>query len=387
MSPNLVIMDFSRIFLSPPDVGLDEERRASESIRSGWVAPIGPELDYFEKTLADMSERNFCVALSSGTAALHLGLLALGVTPGQYVLCSTLTFVATANAIRYTGALPVFIDSDGSSGNMSVTLLQKGIEELKRAGKEIGAVIPVDFLGSVAPYDEIVPLCHDFGIPVLADAAESLGSLRGGKPAGSFGSAAIFSFNGNKIATTSGGGAFLSDDGGLADRVRHLATQAREPARHYEHKDVGFNYRMSNVLASIGNAQLSRLDSMVASRRRIREKYRSLFQSVAGVRVLGNRDDEDNCWLTSLLVDSSVAGFSSTDLADFLEVRNIETRPLWKPMHLQPLFQSNEAFLDGTAEALFGEGLALPSGSSMNVEEWERLSGSVRDFLEIARRN
>ena len=375
-------MDKSRIFLSPPDVGEVEEKRAQDAIRSGWVAPIGPDLEEFEKTVGSLAEREFAVALSSGTAALHLGLLALGVKPGDTVICSTLTFVATANAISYIGAMPVFVDSEPSTGNLSPRLLSETIDALMASGKRVSAVVPVDFLGSVVNYQEILPICAKLGIPVLADAAESVGATRAANPSGSFGDAAIFSFNGNKIVTTSSGGAFLTDNAEHARVVRHLATQAREPARHYQHEMLGYNYRMSNIVASIGNAQLSRLDGIVARRRENRLRYRALFENVPGVTVLGESDFEDNCWLTAIVIDSELAGFSANQVGDFLESQNIESRPLWKPMHLQPLYRDCEAHVDGTAEHLFDRGLALPSGSGLREPEWERIYGAVEAFLE-----
>lgn len=374
-------MDQSRIYLSKPDVQVGEEERVLAAIRSGWLAPVGPELEEFELTLAKLANRKYAVAVSSGTAALHLGLLTLGVKPGDYVICSTLTFVATANAISYCGAVPVFVDSEPRTGNLSPRLLAEAIKAVAATGRRVSAVIPVDFLGAVASFEEILPICEAHQIPVLSDAAESLGAFRSGKPSGSFGHAAVLSFNGNKIVTTSGGGALLTDNLQQATAVRHLSTQAREDARHYEHAQLGFNYRLSNVLASIGNAQLRRLGEFVARRRENRRKYRDLFRDVPGVSVLGVSDDEDNCWLTSIVVNSADAGFSARDLGDFLETHNIESRPLWKPMHLQPLYRSCEAYVDGTAERLFRNGLALPSGSSLQDSEWDRISRAVKVFL------
>lgn len=374
-------MDLPRIFLSPPDVGEVEESKALASIRSGWVAPVGPDLLEFESSLADFAQRRFAVAVSSGTAALHLGLLALGVEPGDVVICSTLTFVATANAISYVGATPVFVDSEASTGNMSVVLLAESLSFFAARGQRVGAVVPVDFLGSVANYDEIVPMCEKFGVPVLADAAESVGAIRSGRPAGSFGDAAVFSFNGNKIVTTSGGGMLLTDDAEIERTARHLATQAREKASHYEHEILGYNYRMSNVLAAIGSAQFSRLGPMIERRRRNRFRYRDLFQDVVGVTVMGDSDFEDNCWLTAIVVDPFQAGFTSSELGVYLESRDIESRPLWKPMHIQPLYEHAKSFLDGTAEALFHTGLALPSGSSMDESDLERVITTIHDFL------
>ena len=374
-------MELPRIFLSPPDVGEIEEARALAAIRSGWVAPVGPDLIEFEKSLAGFAERKFAVAVSSGTAALHLGLLALGVKPGDVVICSTLTFVATANAITYVGATPVFIDSEAATGNMSVHFLAESLDFFAARGQRVGAVVPVDFLGSVANYEEIVPICEKFGVPVLADAAESVGAIRSGRPSGSFGNAAVFSFNGNKIMTTSGGGALLTDDVDVERTARHLSTQARETAWHYEHEVVGYNYRMSNVLAAIGSAQFSRLGTMIERRRQTRLLYRGLFENVPGVVVLGDSDFEDNCWLTAIVVDSSLAGFDSRELGDFLESRNIESRPLWKPMHMQPVYLQSKSFVNGIAEGLFSAGLALPSGSAMDESDLERVVAAISDFL------
>ena len=370
-----------RILLSPPDVGLAEETAAREAISSGWVAPAGPHLDDFEKFVAKAAGRSHAVALSSGTAALHLGLLSLGVREHDYVICSSLTFVATANAIRYIGAIPVFVDSDKRDGNISPVLVESAILELRQSGHNVSALIPVDFLGSVANYSELLPMGSKYNIAVLADAAESLGASRDGRPAGSFGDAGVFSFNGNKIATTSGGGAFLSDDRKLVDHVRYLSTQARDRVKHYEHQTLGYNYRLSNVLAAIGCAQLGRLPEFVRRRRQIRSKYRALFEDVQGVQVLGVADDEDNCWLTAILVDPEQAGFTAGELSEHLESVFIETRPLWKPMHLQPLYRANRSFTDGTAENFYLNGLALPSGSTLADSDFGRIAEEILAFV------
>ena len=374
-------MSSDRIALSPPDVGRKEVRAAARAIKSGWVAPVGPELEKFEAALAENASRTHAVALSSGTSALHLGLLSLGVRQGDYVICSTLTFVASANAISYVGAIPIFVDSDVETGNMSPALLLAALESARKAKRKVSCAVVVDFLGAIADFDRILPICAEFKVPVLSDAAESVGSSRGGRPAGSFGDASIYSFNGNKIVTTSSGGAILTDDESLASRARHLATQAREKTWFYEHFDLGYNYRMSNVLAAIGLAQFERLQTIVSKRREIRLKYRELFASVAGATVLGQADLEDNCWLTAVLVDPEWAGFSTWDLYSFLLERGIESRPLWKPMHLQPLYQSCESFVDGAAERLFLQGLALPSGSGMRRTDWSRIRDAILAFL------
>jgi dTDP-4-amino-4,6-dideoxygalactose transaminase len=291
-----------------------------------------------------------------------------------------MTFVATANAISYTGAEPVFVDSDSSTGNVSVPLLEKAIASVMLSGRRIGAVLPVDFLGKTVDYVAILQLCEKLGIPVLADAAESLGASHRGKPAGSFGDAAMVSFNGNKIATTSGGGMVLTDDESLAKKVRFLATQAREPVVHYEHREVGYNYRLSNILAALGRAQIQRLPEMIERRRANRHKYRELFQSVWGVEVFGGNDDEDNCWLTSIVVSEELP-WTSAELSEFLEGKNIESRPLWKPMHLQPLYEHCEAYVAGSSELLFRTGVALPSGSNLSGEQWDRIKSAIHEFL------
>lgn len=374
-------MNASRILLSPPDVGEREEESVLAALRSGWAAPAGPELAAFEREVADRLGVVNAVALSSGTAALHLGLLALGVGSGDIVVTSTLTFAATANAIIYTGARPHFVDVDPVDGNMDPALLQAALMGLADRGERVAAIVPVDLLGRSADYQELLPIAASAGVPVFADAAESLGARYGGRAAGSFGRAAALSFNGNKIMTTSGGGMLVSDDESIVRRARHLSTQAREPVHHYEHKDVGYNYRLSNVLAAIGRAQLTRLDLMLQSRRRVRELYRGLFRDADGVTIFqGLADQDDNCWLTAVLVDEAVA-WTPGDLALSLDRAGIESRPLWKPLHLQPAYSSSSATLSGAAERLFRVGLTLPSGSAMTDADLDRIAYAIGEFL------
>lgn len=374
-----------RIYMSAPDVGQREEDAVVAALRSGWVAPLGPDVDAFERELADRVGVSHGVALSSGTAALHLGLLTLGVRPGDVVVTSTMTFAATANAIVYTGAEPYFIDADPATGNMDIGLLHEALTRLRTAGENVAAIVPVDLLGKAVNYTAVISLGDEFGIPVLSDAAESLGATHAGRAAGSFGAASVVSFNGNKIMTTSGGGMLLTDDGDLADRVRYLATQARQPVVHYEHVDVGYNYRMSNLLAALGRAQLSRLDEMIARRRAIRERYKRLFAEVVGVEVFGADDDEqDNVWLTSIVVDDEVTGWAPAELSERLAAQGIESRPLWKPMHLQPVFQGSRGEISGVSEVLFRRGVTLPSGSALTTEQCDRVVGALRDFLSVA---
>jgi dTDP-4-amino-4,6-dideoxygalactose transaminase len=374
-----------RIYLSSPDIGPAEEAAVLRAMRSGWVAPLGPEVDTFEQELAEVARRRYAVALSSGTAALHLGLLNLGVTAGDVVITSTMTFAATANAIVYTGATPVFVDCD-ESANMDVDVLAKAVEDQRLLGRRVAAIIPVDLFGRVAAYERIDEIATDHAVPVLADSAESLGAQRLGRPAGSFGHAAALSFNGNKIMTTSGGGALLTDDEGFAARARYLASQARQPVIHYEHTDVGYNYRLSNLLAALGRAQLARLSEMMERRRAWRVAYRRLFDGVPGVRVMGTSNCEptgtqDNCWLTSILVDPHRAGWTAPDLQAYLAASDIESRPLWKPMHLQPVFAATTSYITGVSEEIYATGLSLPSGSVLTDAQFERVVSVICDFL------
>lgn len=372
-----------RIYMSSPDVGRSEEEAIVAAIRSGWVAPLGPDVDAFECELADRVGTAHAVALSSGTAALHLGLLALGVKPGDVVITSTLTFAATANAIVYAGAEPYFVDALPDTGNMDPALLHAALVSLHAAGERVGAIVPVDLLGKAVDYTSILAVADEFDVPVLSDAAESLGATHQGRAAGSFGRVSAISFNGNKIMTTSGGGMLLTYDSGIAERVRYLATQARQPVVHYEHTEVGFNYRMSNLLAALGRAQLARLDDMIARRREMRDLYKAMFAEVDGVEVFGEEGDEfDNVWLTSILIDPTVTGWEPAELSAALAVKNIESRPLWKPMHMQPVFAGARGEINGVAEDLFARGLTLPSGSALSLEQRSRTLSAIAGFLE-----
>lgn len=372
-----------RIYMSSPDVGQLEEDAVVAAMRSGWIAPLGPDVDGFERDLAERVGVAHAVALSSGTAALHLGLLALGIQPGDIVLTSTMTFAATANAIVYTGAEPYFIDADPATGNMDPVLLRETLQKLHASGETVAAIVPVDLLGKAVDYTAILEAAAEYDVPVLSDAAESLGANHRGRAAGSFGRASIVSFNGNKIMTTSGGGMLLTDEPEIAQHVRYLATQARQPVVHYEHTDIGYNYRMSNLLAALGRAQLTRLDSMIARRREVRESYKELFAPVVGVEVFGAAGDhDDNVWLTSILVDQSATGWQPQELAAALAKDDIESRPLWKPMHLQPVFSGSRGLINGVSESLFARGLTLPSGSALTAEQRERVRSAIVSFLD-----
>jgi len=372
----------SRIFLSSPDITPLEEQYVVEAIRSGWVAPLGPQVDAFEEEMAARVGMKHAVALNSGTAALHLVLVSWGVGPGDFIPTSTLTFAATANAISYTGATPVFVDSDLATGNIDPVLLDETITKLQAEGKNVPAIVPVDLLGKCADYAAIAALAAKHEVKVLSDSAESLGARSGDVLAGGFGDAAILSFNGNKIMTTSGGGMVLTDDQSLADHVRFLSTQAREPAAHYEHKEIGYNYRLSNLLAGLGRAQLARLDDMIARRREHRQMYADLFAGAPGVEIFQRDGDEhDNCWLTAVIVDQSVTGWTTSDLSAALAEDDIESRPLWKPMHLQPVFRDHPRAATGSAEALFVTGLSVPSGSALGDEQIRRVASAIGAFL------
>ena len=361
----------SRIYLSAPDVRGPERELLLAALDSNWVAPVGPDLDAFEAEAAAQAGRAHGVGLSSGTAALHLALLELGVKAGDEVLVSTFTFAASAFAVTYCGATPVFVDSEPDSWNMSPDLLAEELESRRRTNAAMpAAAIVVDLYGQCADYGRIEPILAEYGVPLVEDAAEAIGATHHGRPAGSFGDVGVFSFNGNKLITTSGGGMLVTDDEAFAGRIRHLATQAREPAAHYEHAEIGFNYRLSNLLAAFGRGQLAGLADRIARRAEIRAAYAEAFAAVDGVELNPIADANTvNHWLTCLTVDADRAGFGAEQLRRHLEADDIEARPLWKPMHLQPVFAGAPGRVDGTSEALFATGLCLPSGSGMTDAE------------------
>lgn len=374
----------SRIHLSKADIGDLEETYVLDALRSGWVAPLGPHVDAFEREVAERVGVAAAVALSSGTAALHLGLIGVGVGAGSAVLCPTLTFAATANAIRYTGAEPVFVDAREADGNLDVELALETVDRLRAEGRAVSALVAVDLFGRCVDYSHLERGLADRGVPLVEDAAESLGARFEGRAAGSFGAVAALSFNGNKILTTSGGGMLLTDDPAMAGRARHLATQAREPVPWYEHREVGYNYRLSNLLAAVGRAQLVRLDAMIARRRWIRSCYVDAVGALPGVRFLGGPSAPgtvDNGWLTVLVLQPGLARCSAAHLVDRLAASNIEARPIWKPMHRQPVNAGAGAVVTGVAERLFATGLALPSGSSMSDDDLDRVITVLRTAL------
>jgi len=369
----------SRVFLSPPDVGDEERRLLLEAFDSGWIAPLGPHVDAFESELAERIGVSHAVALSSGTAALHLALLLVGVRPGDDVVVPTFTFVATANPVTYLGARPVLVDCDAATWQVAPDLVAAELSDRAKRGALPRAVVAVDLYGQTADYGRLVPLCEEYGVALVEDAAEALGASYGDAAAGSFGEAAVFSFNGNKIITTSGGGMLVTRHDELATRARHLATQAREPEVHYEHVDIGFNYRMSNLLAALGLAQLRGLARRVARRHVINAAYRDALGAVPGIRFMPRAGyGEPNDWLTCILVEPDEYGATREDIRTALEAQDIEARPTWKPLHLQPLFADTPVVGGSVAARIFEQGLCLPSGSSLSDADL----GRVIDVIE-----
>jgi dTDP-4-amino-4,6-dideoxygalactose transaminase len=364
----------SRIWLSPPDVTAADRELLLAALDGGWIAPVGPDLDAFEQEAARVCGRQHAVGLSSGTAALHLLLMEAGVGPGDDVLVSTFTFAASVFPIRYVGANPVLIDSDAATWQISPSLLADELDARARAGRpQPRALVAVDLYGQCADYDAIQPLLDEHGIALIGDAAEALGATYRDRPAGSFGLGSALSFNGNKIITTSGGGMLLTDDERVAVHCRKLATQAREPVPYYEHTEIGFNYRLSNLLAALGRGQLADLDRRLERRRAVNLRYR---EALAGIDAIGFMPEagygEPNRWLTCITVDPA-CGRSAEDLRVALEREDIESRPTWKPMHLQPLFAGAPARVDGTSERIFSTGLCLPSGSTLTERDQLRV--------------
>ena len=366
-----------RIYLSPPKVDDADIESVLNAIKSGWLAPVGPELEEFEKEVAHYLRVGHAVALTSGTAALHLGLKEVGVVPGDAVLLPTLTFAATAFATAYLGAEPIFVDVD-ESWNMDPELTKQAISNLRQSGRAIGAAIPVDLYGSPANYADLLAVLQSENIPVIEDAAEGLGAIYGDRKVGTFGHASVLSFNGNKMITTSGGGMLVTDDERIAQRVRFLSSQAREAQPWYEHKEIGFNYRLSNVLAALGRSQLRRIDEEVERRRAIREKYRSRLGSVPGVQIqLDPPWGSSNAWLSVVTFDSALYPDAPRRVRTTLDQHRIEARHVWKPMHQQPVFSQNLTFLNGRSDQVFRDGLCLPSGTALDERDLDRISDIV----------
>jgi len=368
-----------RIYLSPPDISQQDHAAVDAVLTSNWVAPVGPHLEAFEAALAKRADRKHAVALNSGTAALHLALQMLNVQPGDTVICPTLTFAASANPICYCGADPIFVDSEPSTWNMDPILLELELGERAASGELPKAVIVVHLYGQCADMDPILAVCERYNIPVVEDAAEALGATYKGRAAGSMGAFSFFSFNGNKIITTSGGGMLLADKASWIERALFLSTQAKEPVAHYEHREVGYNYRMSNVLAGLGLSQLDDLERRIAVKRAHFEAYRDALGELPGVAFMPIVDpDAANYWLTCLTVEPVAGGSSRDQIIEALADADVEARPLWKPLHMQPVFQDCASIGGDCAEGLFANGLCLPSGSAMGAEDRSKVIEIVR---------
>jgi dTDP-4-amino-4,6-dideoxygalactose transaminase len=374
----------NKIWLSSPHMGKNEITYVQAAFDTNWIAPLGPHVDGFEKDLAAFTGTRSAAALSSGTAAIHLALILLDVKPGDEVICQSFTFSASANPILYQAATPIFVDSESDTWNMCPKQLRLAIEDRIRNGKKPKAIIPVHLYGMPAKMEEIISISQEFDIPVIEDAAEALGSSLNGQPCGSFGQLGILSFNGNKIITTSGGGALISDNEGHIQKARFLATQARDAAPHYQHSEIGYNYRMSNVCAGIGRGQMEVLNDRVSQRRNNYKYYLSALSSYAGISFLEEPAGFlSNRWLSCILVDPTLTKnkINREDIRLALERENIESRPLWKPMHLQPVFAGTPFYGDGTAERLFDQGLCLPSGSNLSLSDLQKVTEIIRNIL------
>ena len=378
-------MEKPKIWLSSPHIGSDELKFVQEAFDTNWVSPVGPHIPAFENELATYNGIAHCAALSSGTAAIHLALIILGVQRGDEVICSTFTFSGSCNPIAYIAAIPVFVDSEADTWNMDPQLLEEAIKDrIKKTGKKPKAIIVVHLYGMPAQTEEIMAIAKKHEIPVIEDAAEALGSSLKGKKLGSFGDFGIYSFNGNKIITTSGGGALVSNNKEWVQKARFLSTQARDPAPHYEHSEVGYNYRLSNVSAGIGRGQLRVLDERVRQRRANFDYYEQHLSNLPGLSFSAEPEGFfSNRWLTTVLIEpEKTGGINREDIRLALESENIESRPLWKPMHLQPVFKDAPAYLNGVSEHLFGRGICLPSGSNLHLNDLAKITGIIQSKIK-----
>ncbi len=373
--------EISRIWLSSPHMGGHEQKFVQSAFDSNWVAPLGPNVDGFETDLQEYSGMRHAAALTSGTAAIHLALIILGVASDDEVLVSTFTFSGSINPIKYQGAIPIMVDSEPDTWNLSPKYLKEAIlDRMALTGRAPKALILVHLYGMPARLDEILEICNEYQIPIIEDAAEALGSSYKGKKLGAFGDLSVYSFNGNKIITTSGGGALLSNNEEWIVKSRFLATQARDNEVHYQHSEVGYNYRMSNVIAGIGRGQMIVLDEWVQKRRAMHDFYQRILEGIDGIAFLVEPDVDyfSNHWLTAITIDEAILGFDRETVRLHLLKDNIESRPLWKPMHLQPVFKSYPYYGDGLSERLFKDGLCLPSGSNLTTLDLDRIELSLR---------
>lgn len=380
-------MTRDKVWLSSPHMGGDEAKFVTEAFETNWVSPVGPHINAFEEALATYNKIPHCAALSSGTAAIHLALIMLDVKPGDEVICSSFTFSGSCNPIAYQGATPVFIDSEASTWNMDPALLDEAIADRRRkTGRKPKAIIAVHLYGTPARIEDIMAVARRHEIPVIEDAAEALGATYKGKPLGTFGDLGIYSFNGNKIITTSGGGALVSENEAWIKKARFLSTQARDPAPHYQHSEIGYNYRLSNICAGIGRGQMLVLDERVRQRRANFEFYTRELGSLPGLYFLPEPEHSfSNRWLTTVLVDpAGTHGVTREDIRLALEAFNIESRPLWKPMHAQPVFKDAPSYVNGVSDKLFDQGLCLPSGSNLPAADRSLVVEIIKKKLQKA---
>lgn len=380
----------NRIYLSLAHMSEQgyEQKYVKEAFDTNWVVPLGPNVTAFEELLKSyLGGEKEVVALSAGTAAIHLGLVLLGVKPGDEVICQSFTFCASANPITYLGATPVFVDSESDTWNISPVLLEKAIEDrIAKTGKKPKTIIPVHLYGMPAKMDEIIAVADKYQIPILEDAAEALGARYKGAYCGTLGEVAALSFNGNKMITTSGGGALICSTDAAKKEAVFYATQARESYPYYQHEKIGYNYRMSNVCAGIGRGQMEVLEEHIAHHKHVHQLYQKAFEPIDGVSVQDNPDEDfdSNFWLSTILIDENKTGVNYETLREALDKKNIETRPLWKPLHLQPVFSSAPAYVDGTSERLFHQGLCLPSGPCVSDEDVQYVVDSIMECLSVS---
>lgn len=377
-------MSLSRIYLSSPHMGGTEQSYVNEAFDTNWIAPLGPNLEGFEKSLEDyLGNEQYVAALSSGTAAIHLALILLGVAREDEVLCQSMTFSASANPVLYQGATPVFVDSEETTWNICPSHLENAIKDRIANGKKPKAIIAVHLYGMPFQVEKVRKVADAYQIPIIEDSAEALGSTYNGIPCGTFGDIAVLSFNGNKIITTSGGGALVSSTKEIKEKAVFLATQARDEAPHYQHSEIGFNYRLSNICAGIGRGQMEVLDSHVSLRRKNQEFYSGLFKKTKGVEVFSESTDVyfSNHWLSCVLIDHTITGYTPEEVRAALAEQNIESRPLWKPMHLQPIFEKYPYYGGTVSEELFRNGICLPSGSNLTDDDLSRISAVLSRFI------
>jgi dTDP-4-amino-4,6-dideoxygalactose transaminase len=375
-------MGNTKIWLSPPHMGGSESKYVLEAFKTNWISSVGPSIDSFENELIGYTDTKFCVALSSGTASIHLALILLGVTRLDEVICSSFTFSGSCNPIVYLGAIPVFIDSESSGWNIDSNLLIEAIQDRIRRGKKPKAIIAVHLYGMPADMETIISIASEYEIPIIEDAAEGLGASIKGRKLGTFGDIGIFSFNGNKIITTSGGGALVSNNEAWVRKAKFLSTQARDVAPHYQHSEIGYNYRMSNLCAAVGRGQLEVIDLRVSQRRSIYNYYREAFSAIEGISFQEEAENSfSNRWLTCIVIDQEYHQVSSSEIRLALENENIESRPLWKPMHLQPVFEGVPYYGGSVSEKLFNTGLCLPSGTALQTKDLNKICEVITNKL------